>query len=108
MSDQHLNPGEPQEKKSLNRAERRAEKHRETIQSFSFQNESQCRTGYVESGERSATDVCFLAVFMISVLAMIGLSAYGYTNGNAKLLFAPTDASGNTCGNPMNSTFKDY
>ena len=110
MSDQHqqLNPDGEQEKKSMNRAERRAEKHRETIQSFSFQNESQCRTGYVDSADRSATDVCFLGVFMITVLAMIGLSAYGFMNGNAALLLAPTDASGKTCGNKADPMYVDY
>ena len=39
---------------------------------------------------------------------MIGLSAYGFAKGNADKLLAPSDASGNICGNSDDASFANY
>lgn len=107
MSDQQLNPDGPPAKK-MNRAEKKADRHRERIQAFQFQNESQCRSGYVAASDRVATDCCFGIVFLLVIVAMIGLSAYGFAKGNAALLLAPTDPDGHICGDPADEKLKAH
>lgn len=45
---------------------------------------------------------------MLTLLTMIGLSAYGFAKGNADKLLAPSDASGNICGNQDDDRFAQY
>ena len=82
----------------MNKVERQAAKHSTAVNGFSLSTHSQIVNGYVAGGERKATDKVFCFVFIAFILGMIGISIYGFANGDYKALIAGVDADGNICG----------
>jgi len=55
---------------------------------------------------RSCTDWLFCLIFVAFLVGMVGVSGYGLTYGDPKLLLTLWDADANGCG--YNTTTKDY
>jgi hypothetical protein len=82
----------------MNKVERQAKKHSTAINSYSFSTHSQIRNGYVAGGERKATDKVCCFVFIAFILAMLGMSIYGFASGRYAALIAGVDGNGEICG----------
>lgn len=84
--------------KARNRRERQAQKHAETIGSFSLSENSQIQNGYVSGTERKPTNCFCLIFFLLYIVTCIALSAYGIAKGNFSELVAGVDTMGRFCG----------
>ena len=55
-------------------------------------------SGLVSADDRKCTDGFFAVVFWLSIIAMLGISAFGFMKGDIFSLIAPVDANGHICG----------
>ena len=62
------------------------------------------KNGPIEN--RGCTDILCCLIFIAFLVGMVGVSGYGITYGNPKLLLTTWDADKNGCG--FNKTTKDY
>jgi len=77
-------------KKVKNSFERKRNRHQATISTFSLNGDTSLvgESGYVEMGQRKPTNCfCFL-IFVVYLLAMIGMSMYGFIKGDYRKLIA--------------------
>lgn len=56
--------------------------------------------------DRGCTDIICCILFLLSLVALIAIAAYGIKNGNPAYLVSPFDTSGQACG--YNESVKDY
>lgn len=83
----------------MNRAEKRAQRHAATIESFTIRSTSiNAQSGLVAPKDRKCTDTCCGGFFWLTILAMLGVSIYCLAEGNITTLLAPLDGSKNICG----------
>ena len=72
------------------------EKHGAAIEAFNVKDKSGIDGGIVRN--RKCTDIIFGFVMMIMMVAMVGLSFYGYTKGHINKYRAPLSHDGSLCG----------
>ena len=69
------------------------------MDSFSVANNTNIRNGCVE--ERHCTDILCLAVFLAFIGVMMGMTMWGYKNGDIVRLLSPFDYNGKICGSDV-------
>ena len=56
--------------------------------------------GQIDDEQRGCTDICCCLIFFVFIIAMIGVSGYGFAQGNPSNLLTAFDSDGNLCGQP--------
>ena len=89
----------PEKKQKQTSFQKKQSRHQTSINSYDIRSQSNISSGYVPVADRKMTDLGFLIVFYIFVVAMIGVSIYGWTKGNVNKLIAPMPDGGKVfCG----------
>jgi len=83
---------------------RKRVKHKAAIEDFSVREKSPIVNGMVL--DRKPTDVLFCFIFLAFMLAIVGMAAYGFFNGNIQKLVALQDGDHKLCG--VDNSLEDY
>lgn len=69
--------------------DRKQKTHAHSLSNLNLKEQSGIKTGFVTLSERKKTDCGWLIFFYMFVIAMIGVSVYGWSKGNVRKLIAP-------------------
>jgi hypothetical protein len=92
---------EPAEPKSTGSKtyDRKLKKHAEKIAGFKVTDSGITKQEPMLM-ERGCTDIFWLFIFAGTMLAMLGVTVFGFTQGDFDKMIAPYDQKGNLCGFP--------